>query len=482
MTTRVYFKRNFPFEPTLPTQYYAGQIVDLDDTLANQLIAQYFAEVYQADKNYPQPYEWLGANSFSMSLIMPDGTDAAIGTGANKGIYLPVGWNSTFKSKLALSGSQLVQIAMVGDSLTAGQFSSNLDTKSLAGLLRTYLQGLYGNGGSGFKSSYESVPGFSDATYTNSVAASSLIASTGTWTYFPGAPEGPGGNVLQSIVSGSTLTYTINGDTARVYVLESTATTWGSYAITIDGVSRGTFSTGSKAAQGLQVQSFSGLGPGNHTVVLTTQSTADIFFVGMAGYNSTGVAVNKFGRGGYPSAAFNNGVGNSFVNSAGVTIGGPNRGTFAQAGRWSGGSLNRSDLIIYATGLNDARPAGATTLPDTYLANLRNFLEDVKGGGNSSADSSVMIVMQHQGDISFQEASTQYYVLYCQRIRALAEHYGAALVNFNPIGKNSYQFLKDNQYLGAKSPAGTYNPSELVHLSDAGFQWQFNTIAPLLTI
>lgn len=80
MTTRVYFKRRFPFEPTLPTQYYAGQIVDLDDTLAKNLIGQYFCEVYQADKDYPQPYEILGTASTGLSMITPEGADVNVGS------------------------------------------------------------------------------------------------------------------------------------------------------------------------------------------------------------------------------------------------------------------------------------------------------------------------------------------------------------------------------------------------------------------
>jgi hypothetical protein len=65
------------------------------------------------------------------------------------GIYMPRRWPRFFQAKLDAGG--LAKVALVGDSIMRGYWSSNLDTKGWAGLLRAELQAKYGDGGSGFK-------------------------------------------------------------------------------------------------------------------------------------------------------------------------------------------------------------------------------------------------------------------------------------------------------------------------------------------
>jgi len=416
---------------------------------------------------------------------LSDSDTLTTGSG-NKGVFLPDNWGSNWRQKLNNSNTANASIAMVGDSLTVGQYASNLDTKNLAGLLRIALQDKYGDGGSGYKSILEN-PQSLGSPYGSggspSVDSGSLISLTGTWVQSTTNTDGPGAQHLDAQVTGSTATYVVRGSTIKTYVVGGTGAGFGHYTVTIDGVVSATFNSGGLAANTCQVQTFTGLSPGNHTVVFTAgigetlSGSLQVFFCGLQGLNSSGVVVNKYGRPSYPSAAFNNDTALTFYQSNGTLTGNGGNGGYAPSGKWSGGSLNPADLIIYGFGLNDCRPSGQATTPDTYLRNIYKYLYDVREG-NPNAE--VMLVLQHGGDPTWQEASTQYYAAYAERLRGVAASFNAAFVDFWSIGNNSWKYMKDMGYMGDTSGNAGISGSNPVHFSDAGFVWQKNIILPLL--
>jgi hypothetical protein len=424
------------------------------------------------------------------SVVTLAGNSTVASAAGTPAVIIPNGWGVNWKAKLtaAQAGAGLASVAFVGDSVSAGQFCSNLDTTNLAGLVRLSLQGTYGDGGSGYKSLYDCAQLLGNPYSSGgapSVAAGSLVALTGTWNQSTSNADGPGAQHLEAQTNGATATYVVHGTTVKTYVLQSTGATFGHYTVTIDGNVSATFNTGSQGANGCQVQTFSGLAAGAHTVVITCgigetlSGSLQVFVNGVQGLNAAGVIVNKYARGSYPSGAFNNVVGSAqFYTSAGVQVGGTSTGTFAPSGKWSGGSLNPSDLIIYSMGLNDCRPSGQATSPDAYVKNIYLYLSDVREA-NPLTD--IVLMLQHGGDPSWAEAS-KYYAAYGERLQSLAATFNAVFIDFWKLGNNSWAGMKTAGYMADAANNAGISGSNQVHLSDAGFAWQAATLLPVLRV
>lgn len=404
----------------------------------------------------------------------------AHGNGATDYIVTPQNWDYGWRAALANRGSTPAILATVGDSLTQGLLASDMDNTNWVSLLRAAAQGLYGDGGSGFKASSHSVLGINSAAYTSSMVQASLWQTTGTWVQNLTNPEGPGGSVLQAQSAGATLTCSrIRGTQIEFFFLRGNSASFGSWSYNIDGagwVSAGSTNTG---AQGIGKVTVTGLSAGTHTVQVRADDasgTVFFFFCGARGSNGSGVRVDNYGRGSYISQAFNNDTGTSFTTTGGQTFGGASNGNFGTAGKWSGGSLNTAHGVIYGMGLNDSRFASPATTPQTYFTNVQKYLEDARTG---NPDLSIMIVMMHRGNPSF-EATTKYYAQYVEQGRALARVFGAAFVDLWRAGQNSYTWMQTRGYWGDNTAAGAAG-SDLVHFSDAGERWASGIITPLWT-
>lgn len=390
---------------------------------------------------------------------------------------LPSGWDSGWRAGLA---SGFARVAVAGDSLASGLLCSDLDTKSWVRLMAADLQAKYGDGGSGFKGSSHSVAGINSAAYTTALPAACMWATTGTWDQNLTNCDGPHGSVLQAKTAGATLSYSrARGTTIEIFYLNGNSAAFGNWSYQIDGggwVSGGSTNTG---AQSIGVKTITGLSAGNHTVqVRADDASASVFFFfcGIRASNATGVRVDNYGRGSYIAQVFNNEVGGTFTTTGGQVFGGASSGLFGPAGKWSGGSLNPCDLAIWSLGLNNARFTTPVTTPQMFYRAGQQYLEDVRAG---NANASLMIVMPHRGDPSFEDANNRYYGQYVAAAKQLADQFGAAFVDVWKAGKQSYAWMNSQGYWGNQNVPGAAG-TDPVHLSDAGEVWEKGLLTPLV--
>lgn len=404
--------------------------------------------------------------------------------GAKSGLYLPSGWNSAWKAKLALASSGLARIAVVGDSIVQGGYASDNNSKPWIYLMRNSLQALYPAGGSGFRGSVNSIVGWNNSTYTgNGGVSASLATLTGTWVMLAVLPEGPGATVLEADTVGATYTDVVQGTQVDVYFLTTSTIVGGQINVTIDGVAQGATSTNT-GALGIGKRTFSGLASGNHVVTITAVdangTTIKLFFIGMSGSNGNGVIVDNYGRGSFPSYAYANrsGLTGAFTNSGGTTYGNnASYGAYGMAGQWSGGSKNGADLIIYSMGINDSHGSPNTpTTPSQYFSNVRDYLQDVMDGGTKTGKTSILLMSNFMGQLSFQDAATKYYKDYVRQLNDMAAVYGCAHVNIDALLNNSWNNAQALGYMGNVAAPGAAG-SDVVHYSDAGHAY----IASIMT-
>jgi lysophospholipase L1-like esterase len=400
------------------------------------------------------------------------------------GIYVPPGWGSFWRAARANAhaGTGLARVAFVGDSLFEGLLSSNLDTKPYTGLIKAALQTAYGDGGSGFKSVADTplILDLSSSTYGNAVAG--VVTLTGTWVNNTTA-DGPAAQNVQAQSNGATATYVIRGRFVSVLYFTGASASFGQMNVSIDGTAQTPVNTNT-GAQGVAetIYDMGSGSTGNHTVVVTapnaTASTAFVFLCGFSGRNSSGVVADKYARGGFGSDSMANLASHSFTAQS--TTYGAVSGSFGKAGQWSGGSARPADLVIYGMGLNDSH-ATTTTLntPDTYIRNVRLFLDDVKTGGTQQGNVDLMLIANFMGP-GFEDSATTYYANFVSRLRALADAYGAAFVNLWELGRNSWNWMITQGYMGTQANAGGGAGTDPVHFSDLGHQWAANQILPAL--
>ncbi len=129
------------------------------------------------------------------------------------------------------------------------------------------------------------------------------------------------------------------------------------------------------------------------------------------------------------------------------------------------------DLFVYALGVNDI---AAATTPSAYAAYVAYAL-DYARAGNPLCD--IVMVAPHRGNLP---DPGQLYPQFMVELRAIAESYGAMLVNFWPIGKNSYPYWSKLGYFGDDGWDGLAG-ADPVHPSDAGYAFMASVLTPLLT-
>lgn len=370
------------------------------------------------------------------------------------GISIPEGWGQFWRPKRNNAAAVAAKVMLVGDSVTHGFYASNLKTTSWAGRLKTSLQTAYGNGGSGMFST-------SSSNVNSAVSApvqaqwegnGSYLTATGTWA--TGIAFGPGISHLRATAAG-TLTFTgVVGTTVRLWYLTGGAPR-AAWQYSIDGGAPVNVPavTGATTIAQLNV---TGLANTAHTVVITWNGTAgDVLdFIGVAGFNATGIIVDNMGRSGTNVSTA------QWGNTSALTM------------PWNGGVSNPADLVIVGLGINDATLIAEA--PDVWLNGMATVLNTIKLANNGATD--LILINQHFGSLTGSGLYTQY----SARIKDLADNYGAALVNMWTIGRNSWDYWNSLGFWGdanVAGPAGT----NTVHPSDAGHQFIANTITPLLT-
>ncbi|MGD1220015.1 GDSL-type esterase/lipase family protein [Streptomyces krungchingensis] len=378
-----------------------------------------------------------------------------------RGVDVPVGWGEFWRAARAraVAGTGLARIITVGGSATQGMYSSNPRTKSWPALVGAAMQSVYGDGGSGLQQTSLSAAVLS-ATDAAALAAwttaSAVVAQTGTWTQ-GGSKYGPGANYIYSDVAGNTLTFRARGTTVRIYTVVGSGTR-PAMLYSIDGAADVSVPQPSGTAA-IQVTTVTGLSDTTHTVVLKVGTTAAgqyLSVCGVSGERPSGVIVHNLGLGGATSATFAN-VASTALNAT-----------------WHGGSDFPADLAIYTAGPNDA---GNDVAGDVWLANLAAWLRAVRDVGTQQGSTDIVIALPHLG----RHVTTNYrYAEYASRLRSLAFTYGAAVVDWWQLGRNSWPYWSTLGYWGTNAGTGAAG-SDSVHLSDAGFAAMAAPVIELLS-
>lgn len=380
---------------------------------------------------------------------------------SDTGIYVPAGWGKFWRPKRDNASSANAVIAAVGSSTTQGLYCGNLLTDSFVSKLRTQLQTDHGDGGSGFFSTTRSVTYFSAGTVVNAWNAipGNMVTLSGTWS--GGNYYGPGGFYMYTGDAGGYAQFSkVRGTTIKIYTMSGGGRA--NYTYSIDGGTA--VAVNDSGTPSIQVTTINGLTWGDHTVKITQNSAAgtNLALCGVTGTDSTGIIVNNFGLSGATTATF-----------------APSTNESYQPTTWNGGPDYPCDLLIYALGANDANTGVAI---DTYTANVRKFLSAVKdgtaaGGALANGNTDIIILMQHIGKY---DNATPKWQDYCDRMRGIAEAYGAALVNAWPVGRNSWNYWNSQGNWGNNSTAGGVAGTDSIHLSNAGHTAMYNALLPVI--
>lgn len=407
------------------------------------------------------------------------------------GVYVPPGFGQFWRPKrdAAAAGQALARVAAVGDSVTYGYYAADIDLLSWPGLLRASLQSQYGDGGSGIKSVTDSLTVLTNDGRAQAIkdawqAAGNLVTLTGTWDEVFNGTDGPGMAILRAKSIGASLAAQGRGTLAEIYYQTTpNAAAAGSFTWSVDGGAESAPISQFHAAQGtVEKVTLPPLTPGVHTVRVTTTdtdgTTKTATFCGVSFRNAAGVVLDRYARGGQPSAAAANRSPGTFTwtNASGQVFGGSAQNLRGGAGSWLGGSNRPCDLAIYSLMLNDGGQVNVT--PDNYVLNVRDYLEDLKSGGAQQGDTDVIVLLQHPGKI--ETTTTRYFTQYVERLRGICEGYQAAFVNMWALGRNSWNYWNTRGYWGSAAAVGVAG-ADVAHLSNAGHQAVNDALLPVLT-
>ena len=389
------------------------------------------------------------------------------------GIYKPVGWGKNSKAKLAAAagGTGLFRVGVAGDSVSKGYFSSNLDTKGWVSLLKAWLQSSYGNGGFGIKGVsdsgvFQTAKGMAGATKTAYNATGSLITTTGSWTLDTTGQQGPCGMGLLAGSTTDTITWAGTGTIVDVYY----PLIAGAFTVAIDG--GGPVTVSPAGGTGIGKYTVSGLSNASHSVVVTstgwvspgttgTVNSVEIYAIRAS--NAVGCVVDNFSMYGQ----FASSLQNSDTN---------------RMGSWQGGGNNPVDLAIYANVLNDLAGGASATTFAASVQGWASLVQDTYLGGSAitmanspTGTTDLVFVVPHFGHYDAGKIGFSYHAI----MRSIAEETGAMLIDFNPIGRNSYNYWSGLGYWSNDTVPGT-SGTDAVHLSDAGHLFMANTVQSAL--
>ncbi len=376
----------------------------------------------------------------------------------SKGIFVPAGWGSNIKGALASSNSSLANIAFIGDSITLGYDSSNFYTTSYVSLVRTALQSIYGNGGTGFL-------GVNASTfYGLYTAANTNCTKSGSWTetWDQGGCANYG---FYTLSGGNTFTFTnVIGTSISVFYARSEYS--GTFSISVNGGTAVVVNAydANPANRASTPYTFTGLSAGPHTVVVTSIGVTLIY--GVRGFNSTGITCDNFGVSAQTSG--------SFLRSSAVVYNNPIDA--------SGGQDFPCNLFVYALAVNDCNnQSGAATSADAYLANVLTVIKRIREGSNfnRNGQTDILFFMPHIG--KWQSTGPDYYAM-MSRLEGLLISYNVAYINMSAIYNNSWKQAFDNNIWANHSPRnGSGLPgNDSVHPCNIGSQAYANAIISLL--
>lgn len=255
-----------------------------------------------------------------------------------------------YQTKLAAAATTLVRAALVGDSVGRGYYASSLHTKGWFAVATAVLQARYGDGGSGWHGAADTVL-LATSVGVNATARTAYLANgdywtvTGSWTAVaPATNNGPGGCAVQTTVPGDSFVIpNMRGKNLRAFTYGnggSNATyTWafkdGSGTTLASGTVTDTATAATVQAAALPLPAVSS---GSLTITHADTNGKTLRFFGAEAVNPTGVVGLNYSVYGQTAQLWS-----AESGSAAAALG---------TGKWSGGSLNPADLVIYEDYLN----------------------------------------------------------------------------------------------------------------------------------
>ena len=402
----------------------------------------------------------------TQALTGPSTSSSTRAPRADVGYYVPSGWGSWWRSARdrAKEGSGKARIAIIGDSVARGYYSSNLESAGGAQLLRSSLQAFYGDGGSGFKTATDSntfanAKGV-DASAATYYASHGYITKGGTWSLYSG-PTGPGFAYGLSTTDSATpgnATFSVRGTIATIYTISNNGAN-ANWSYQIDGGAVVNV-TDAPVGNTMQLTQVTGLAAGSHTVkiIYNDAGTKTLYVAGVSGENATGIIVNNHSIFGIRSSDL------SFSLYGDAT----------SPSDWMGGYKYPADLAIWSLGLNDA---GSNVTGDAYAKTLRRWMQQVRDGGTLTGTTDILIVLPHAGTLD----STNYlYQDYCLRAREIAATFGAAVIDLWALGRNSWNYWNSLGYWCNSATPGNVGTNS-VHPSDVGHEYIASVVGSIIT-
>lgn len=260
---------------------------------------------------------------------------------------------SKYKSRLKNTSTQKVKVYCIGESNTRGEYSSDEVNKSWVGVMKSSLQKQFGNAGEGFISIYEGA------------------LSSGTkprWTLGNGWSVSGASNELTSNVGGfggcfgisnkntSPVSLTFTG--TDLELLYAKAKEGGTAVVTIDGKRVGTINCLGEAASFSHRVSYSGLTNATHSLVITPNTTSNIFIEGaIASLDKKGIEVDKIAISSKMASYFTTDLTKEIWNSS-----------------------QEPDLVLLSFGINEA---GNKVSVEKYKASMIDLVTYWQGRGSN---------------------------------------------------------------------------------------------------
>lgn len=338
-----------------------------------------------------------------------------------------------FRAGVADIDSNPVKIAVVGDSIAFGAYSSDILNTNWVSRLRKILQTKLGDVGVG------NYPIPSDTTPTQ--LALSPWTLTGTWTVTTYGSIF--GRWMSATGTANSTTLTFNGTSVDLIYHRGTSGASSGVSITIDGVAQTAPNFYGAASTVGDIQSYTGFSAGNHTLVITAPATGYIYIEGLIAYNTpAGTA-----KGCYVFNMSNPGARTDYFvnNTAKMTI-----------------ATKNPHLYIIALGVNDARLA-----PTSYYDNLKKMIQDFQ-----SFNGSVVLLPYCISDTTQNLAN---YTVVMQQQYQLANELNCGLIDIFARW-NTYLEAKNIGYMGGTLYDGT-NGTDIYHPSNKGHRDIANAIS-----
>lgn len=330
-----------------------------------------------------------------------------------------------FRNAVADIDNNPVKICVIGDSVTQGSYASDLATKNWVGRLRTALQNTLGNVGQG---TYPVPSQFGDQYYP-------AWSWTGTWTHNY-QNSGIGGRSMSGTGT-CTASLTFTGTSLDLVYTTNTDGDASGAVVKIDGVTVVSPNFYSATKTYGNVQSYTGLSAGSHTLSITCSSSGTIYIETAIAYNPTASA---------PKGCYVYNFGSGFAQTSWFS---PNISQIT--------NVAKAHLYIVALGINDAINNNTAN----YQTNMSTIIQ-----GCQNAGASVLLLPYYM----INDSNATYNSNYISQITtqySLCDTYNCALVDIYARWGKSWSTAQAAGMMGSGSFNGA-SGSDAYHPSDKG--------------